>query len=172
MTKRLLLLAMGLWIGGGLFAQRTLIYCGKLIDPKAGQVLTEMTVIVSGNTVTAVQKGYTAAAADDKVIDLKNRTVMPGLIDSHVHLEDQISANQQLKGFTLNEADIAFQVDGLCEDDADGGFHDGAGCGRDRGQYLTAECDQEGAGGRAACLYGGEDHFFDGRAWRSDAWIP
>jgi imidazolonepropionase-like amidohydrolase len=108
MTKRLLLLAMGLWIGGGLFAQRTLIYCGKLIDPKAGQVLTEMTVIVSGNTVSAVQKGYLAAAADDKVIDLKNRTVMPGLIDCHVHLEDQISANQQLKEFTLNEADIAF----------------------------------------------------------------
>jgi imidazolonepropionase-like amidohydrolase len=108
MTKRLLLLAMGLWIGGGLFAQRTLIYCGKLIDPKAGQVLTEMTVIVSGNTVSAVQKGYSAAAADDKVIDLKNRTVMPGLIDSHVHLEDQQSANQQLKRFTTNAADIAF----------------------------------------------------------------
>ena len=108
MTKRLLLLAMGLWIGGGLFAQRTLIYCGKLIDPKAGQVLSEMTVVVSGNTVAAVQKGYTAAAADDKVIDLKSRTVMPGLIDCHVHLEDQISANQQLKEFTLNEADIAF----------------------------------------------------------------
>src|SRR5580698_7289348 len=110
MIKRLLLLAMGLWIGGGLLAQRTLIYCGKLIDPKAGQVLTEMTVIVSGNSVAAVQKGYTAAAADDKVIDLKNRTVMPGLIDCHVHLEDQQSANQQLKEFTLNEADIAFNA--------------------------------------------------------------
>src|SRR5580698_4056605 len=109
MIKRLLLLAMGLWIGGGLLAQRTLIYCGKLIDPKAGQVLTEMTVIVSGNSVAAVQKGYTAAAADDKVIDLKNRTVMPGLIDCHVHLEDQQSANQQLKRFTQNAADIAFQ---------------------------------------------------------------
>jgi imidazolonepropionase-like amidohydrolase len=108
MNKRLLMLAMGLWIGGGLLAQRTLIYCGKLIDPKAGQVLSEMTVIVSGNTVAGVQKGYAAAAADDKVIDLKNRTVMPGLIDCHVHLEDQISANQQLKEFTLNEADIAF----------------------------------------------------------------
>ena len=53
MIKRMLLLAMGLWIGGGLLAQqsltqRTLIYCGKLIDPKAGQVLTEMTVIVTG----------------------------------------------------------------------------------------------------------------------------
>jgi imidazolonepropionase-like amidohydrolase len=91
-----------------LHAQRTLIYCGKLIDPKAGQVLTDMTVIVTGSTVTAVQKGYAVAGAEDKVIDLKNRTVMPGLIDCHVHLEDQQSANQQLKRFTTNPADIAF----------------------------------------------------------------
>ena len=103
------LFALLLALPGWLFAQRTIIYCGKLIDPRAGQVLTEMTVIVTGNTVTAVQKGYMAAGSDDKVIDLKNRTVMPGLIDSHVHLEDQQSANQQLKEFTLNEADIAFQ---------------------------------------------------------------
>jgi imidazolonepropionase-like amidohydrolase len=90
-------------------AQRTLIYCGKLIDPKSGQVLTEMSVIVTGNLITAVQKGYADAGAGDKIIDLKNRTVMPGLIDSHVHMEDQQSANQQLKEFTLNEGDIAFQ---------------------------------------------------------------
>jgi imidazolonepropionase-like amidohydrolase len=90
-------------------AQRTVIYCGKLIDPKSGQVLTEMSVIVTGNLITAVQKGYADAGAGDKIIDLKNRTVMPGLIDSHVHLEDQQSANQQLKEFTLNEGDIAFQ---------------------------------------------------------------
>jgi imidazolonepropionase-like amidohydrolase len=102
------LFALLLALPGLLYAQRTIIYCGKLIDPKAGQVLAEMTVIVTGSTVTAVQKGYATPAAGDKVIDLKNRTVMPGLIDSHVHLEDQISANQQLKEFTLNEADIAY----------------------------------------------------------------
>ncbi|HEV3325536.1 MAG TPA: amidohydrolase family protein [Puia sp.] len=107
--KKLLLILMGFWIGGAVTAQRTLIYCGKLIDPKSGKVLTEMTVIVNGPAVEAVQSGYAAAGAGDKVIDLKNRTVMPGLIDSHVHLEDQQSANQQLKEFTLNEADIAFQ---------------------------------------------------------------
>lgn len=109
MKKRWLLLLVTGFLGGGLMAQRTLIYCGKLVDPKAGQVLTEMTVIVTGGTVGGVEKGYSSAAAGDKVIDLKNRTVMPGLIDCHVHLEDQQSANQQLKRFTQNEADIAFQ---------------------------------------------------------------
>lgn len=68
-----------------------------------------MTIIVTGNTVTAVEKGYAAAVAGDKVIDLKNRTVMPGLIDSHVHLESQLSPSERLNSFTMNPADVAFQ---------------------------------------------------------------
>ena len=97
-------------VGGQAAApQRTVIYCGKLIDPKSGQVLTEMSVIVTGNSISAVQKGYTALAAGDQLIDLKNRTVMPGLIDAHVHLEDQGGPNEQLKEFTQSEPDIAFQ---------------------------------------------------------------
>ena len=106
MRKFLLLLAL---CGSQLlFAQRTLIYCGKLIDPKALQVLTEMSIVVEGGKITDLQKGYISAAAGDKVIDLKNRTVMPGLIDAHVHLESQTSPNAQLKRFQENEADIAF----------------------------------------------------------------
>ncbi len=50
-----------------------------------------------------------APGRSDKVIDLKNRTVMPGLIDSHVHLEDEFSAQSQLLGFTMGTADIAFR---------------------------------------------------------------
>jgi imidazolonepropionase-like amidohydrolase len=91
------------------FAQRTLLYCGKLIDPKSGQVSTEMSIVISGNSISAVQKGYVAAATGDKVIDLKTRTVLPGLIDSHVHLESETSPNAQLKEFTQSETDIAFQ---------------------------------------------------------------
>src|SRR6185312_4015198 len=105
---KLLLLPALLWACCA-FAQKTLLYCGRLIDPKTGQVLTEMTVVVTGNSVTGVSKGYTAASAGDKVIDLKNRTVMPGLIDAHVHLEMETSPNAQLKRFTQDDADIAFQ---------------------------------------------------------------
>ena len=90
-------------------AQRTLLYCGKLIDPKSGQVSTEMSIVIFGNTISAVQKGYLAASPGDKVIDLKTRTVLPGLIDAHVHLEHETSPNAQLKGFTMSEVDNAFQ---------------------------------------------------------------
>lgn len=91
------------------FAQHTILYCGKLIDPKSGQVSTEMSIVVTGNTITAVQKGYMAAGANDKVIDLKTRTVLPGLIDAHVHLEEESSPSHQLMRFTMSTADIAFQ---------------------------------------------------------------
>lgn len=91
------------------FAQKTILYCGRLIDPKAGTVLSEMSIVVNGGNISSVEKGYVAAAAGDKVIDLKNRTVMPGLIDSHVHLESEFGRQAQLKEFTMGTADIAFQ---------------------------------------------------------------
>src|SRR5579872_7034067 len=97
--KKLLLIPALFWACLA-FCQRTIIYCGRLIDPKEGQVLTEMSVVVSGNSIADVKKGYIAAAAGDKTIDLKNRTVMPGLIDSYVHLESEFGPNAQLKRFT------------------------------------------------------------------------
>ncbi|HTI08560.1 MAG TPA: amidohydrolase family protein [Puia sp.] len=92
-----------------LFAQRTIVYCGKLIDPKSLQVLAEMSIIVEGNKITDLQKGYVPLAQGDKAIDLKGLTVMPGLIDAHVHLEHETSPNAQIKGFTLSDADVAFE---------------------------------------------------------------
>lgn len=90
-------------------AQRTILHCGKLVDTKDLQILNEMSIVVEGNMITDVQKGYISATATDKIIDLKNKTVMPGLIDMHVHLEHETSPNQYLQTFTLNPADYAFQ---------------------------------------------------------------
>lgn len=92
-----------------LFAQKTIVYCGKLIDPKSEQVLPEMSIVVEGDKITDLQKGYIPLGQGDKAIDLKKLTVMPGLIDAHVHLESETGPNAQLKGFTLSDADIAFQ---------------------------------------------------------------
>lgn len=91
------------------FAQRTILHCGQLIDVKAGTVLKEMSIIVEKNLVVDVQKGYTTASGTDKIIDLKNRTVMPGLIDMHVHMETETNPNRYMETFTFNPADYAFQ---------------------------------------------------------------
>ena len=70
-------------------AQKTIIYCGQLIDVKTLQVQKEMSIIITGNSIIDVQKGYSKADATDKIIDLKSKTVMPGLMDMHVHVEEE-----------------------------------------------------------------------------------
>ena len=44
----------------------------------------------------------------DIVIDLKSKTVMPGLIDLHVHIESEFNPQKYMNAFTANDADIAF----------------------------------------------------------------
>lgn len=93
-------------------AQDTYIQCGKLIDTKNGKVLTSKTVIVSGKTIKAIQDGFVdPPTTNDKVVDLKTKTVMPGWIDMHVHLEGETSPTAYLEEFTLNDADIAYNAE-------------------------------------------------------------
>jgi imidazolonepropionase-like amidohydrolase len=93
------------------FAQKTYIQCGRLIDGVSNAAQNEVTVIVDGKMITDIQRGYTHGGAGDKMIDLKNKTVMPGLIDCHVHLENQGSKNSIAEGFILTDADIAYNAE-------------------------------------------------------------
>ncbi|MBR9915771.1 MAG: amidohydrolase family protein [Algicola sp.] len=91
--------------------QNTYLHCGKLIDTKSGKVLTEKTIVVSGSKITAVENGYlNVSSAEDVIIDLKDKTVMPGLIDMHVHIESETNPKAYLEDYTLNDADIAYNA--------------------------------------------------------------
>ena len=92
------------------FAQNIYLYCGQLIDTEKGELLSQKTIIVSGNKIESIQNGYvTPDQPNDKVIDLKSKTVMPGLIDLHVHMENEYNPKRYMDQFTANEADIAFK---------------------------------------------------------------
>lgn len=91
-------------------SQNTYLHCGKLIDTKNGKVLTSQTIIVSENKILSVEKGFLSPKSEsDKVIDLKEKTVLPGLIDMHVHIESESNPKKYIERFTDNEADIAFK---------------------------------------------------------------
>lgn len=90
-------------------AQKTYIWCGTLIDGVSDEPKKDMTLVIENNKITDIQKGYTSSAANHKIIDLKNKTVMPGWIDCHVHLEFETNPNRYLETFTYNPADYAFQ---------------------------------------------------------------
>jgi imidazolonepropionase-like amidohydrolase len=102
-----LLFFAGMWFN--LMAQKTIIHCGNLIDGKSNELQPQMTLVVEGNKIVSVGKGFSKPGAKDKLIDLSKKTVMPGLIDMHVHIESETSKDMALQRFTLNEADIAFR---------------------------------------------------------------
>ena len=103
-------------------AQRTVIHCGALIDGKSTALQKQMTLIVEGNKITGVVKGFAARNAGDTLIDLSKKTVLPGLIDMHVHLEGETSRDQALQRFTFNQADIAFRATGFAKKTLLAGF--------------------------------------------------
>ena len=120
--KNLLLLSC-FFISKVAFCQDIYIQCGNLIDTKNGKTLTNKTIIVSNKLIKSIEDGFvTPTDATAKVIDLKNKTVMPGWIDMHVHLEQQTSPTAYLDEFTLNEADIAYDAEGFAKTTLMAGF--------------------------------------------------
>jgi len=103
--------------------QNTYLHCGKVIDTKNGKVLTEKTIVVSGNKILSIEDGYVnGKTSEDKIIDLKSKTVMPGLIDMHVHLEGETSPTRYLETFTKNDADVAFAAAEIANRTLQAGF--------------------------------------------------
>ena len=87
----------------------TILHCGRLVDVRSGEVLSEMSVIVDGATIQGVEDGYLPGSGGDTIIDLRTHTCMPGLIDSHVHLTSEYSDQSDIETFRLNPADYAYR---------------------------------------------------------------
>jgi imidazolonepropionase-like amidohydrolase len=87
----------------------TLVYAGRLIDGKAAAAAKDKTIVVRDGKIVEVADGFKPAADGDTVIDLKNKTVLPGLIDLHVHLTGEGSPQSYVEGFRLNPADFAIR---------------------------------------------------------------
>ena len=103
-------------------AQKTYLQCGQLIDVRQLQVLKEKTIVIEGNKILNILDGYQNGSATDKVVNLKTSTVMPGLMDMHVHIENETNPNRYLDGFTQSQADIAFGSLRFAERDLMSGF--------------------------------------------------
>ena len=91
------------------FAQRTIIHAGTLIDGTSENALSEVSIIIEGNTISSIAGGFLSGNSNDRIIDLRSKTVMPGLIDLHVHLESETNPQKYLEAFTFNEADFAMR---------------------------------------------------------------
>ena len=101
----------------------TLIHAGKAFTGTSSTLLEKVTIVVDGNKIKAIQKGFVEAGEGDEVIDLKGHTVMPGLMDMHVHLSSQHGGPQTyLERFSLNEADYALRGANFAQVTLEAGF--------------------------------------------------
>ena len=86
----------------------TLIHAGRLIDGVSDAPRERQTIVVDGGRIAAVESGFRAATAGDLVIDLSSATVMPGLMDMHVHLTSEHSRRSEIDSVRKGEADRAY----------------------------------------------------------------
>ena len=75
----------------------TVIHAGTLVAEAGKPLRRNASVIVRGRTIAEVRDGFVDVPGA-RVVDLRNATVLPGLIDSHVHLsglDDRLQARRQ-----------------------------------------------------------------------------
>ena len=101
---------------GSVFAQdaasrvATVIHAGRLLaDPATGRVTSEQSILVGADgRILGVEGGFVTREGAT-VIDQRNRFVLPGLIDSHVHLTSELGPNQLLDEVQLTASDAALR---------------------------------------------------------------
>jgi len=87
-------------------AAATVVHAGRLVDVVNAAVLETRSIVIEGDRVVAVEAGYRDG---ERVVDLRQATVMPGWIDMHVHLDGELSPRSQLERFTLDPQDAALR---------------------------------------------------------------
>jgi imidazolonepropionase-like amidohydrolase len=119
--RKLLTVAIAAALSSHAYAD-TLVYAGTLIDGSKSAPRQNVTLVIDGGRIKAVNNGFTSAAAGDVVIDRLNGTVMPGFIDMHTHLTSQIAAGSYMDRFTKNAADVTLDAVHYAEKTLNAGF--------------------------------------------------
>lgn len=89
----------------------TFVQAGRLLaDPATGVVASQKTLVIRGGRVEAIRDGFVSDPGG-QVVDLRDAFVLPGLIDSHVHLLHENGPNDRVNRVVKTPADLA--LDGV-----------------------------------------------------------
>ncbi|HLG60153.1 MAG TPA: amidohydrolase family protein [Vicinamibacterales bacterium] len=105
-------------------AQVVAIRAGRLFDSRAGTMLMNQVVLIRGDRIVDVGPSV-AIPADARVIDLSSATVLPGMIDAHVHVypPDELSeATRTIVAVANAQADLDAGFTTVLDMDSRGGF--------------------------------------------------
>src|SRR6266481_5032158 len=106
--KNIFMVVVALALSSLAVAQVTVVRAGRLIDPDSGTVLTNQVILIKDGKIQAVG-GALALPADAKVIDLSDKTVLPGLIDCHTHVADGQSDGEPFNVLRKTASQIALE---------------------------------------------------------------
>ena len=91
-------------------APDTVIHAGRLVDVDAERVRAEVSVLIEGDRIAAVEEGFVTPEGAS-VIDLSGHTVLPGFMDMHVHLDGELDPPASYaEAYYMNSADIALRA--------------------------------------------------------------
>ncbi|MBV9126956.1 MAG: amidohydrolase family protein [Verrucomicrobia bacterium] len=93
-----------------LIEAKTIVQCGTLIDGVSEQPRKEVSVVIDNGKIVDVVAGFANADASDTVIDQRNATVLPGLMDMHTHLTQEFSPTVYSEQLFMNPADFALRA--------------------------------------------------------------
>jgi imidazolonepropionase-like amidohydrolase len=79
--------------------QPVVIHAGHMLDVKSGKILDNVTVLIEGDRISAINSGSAPAGA--RLINLPNATLLPGLIDVHTHLTFDPNFGYQELGISI-----------------------------------------------------------------------
>jgi imidazolonepropionase-like amidohydrolase len=101
------------------------VHAGRLLDRPGQAPRGSSTVLVRNGKVEAIREGYLDAASypGAQVIDLRDKFVLPGLIDAHVHLDsDRAGQEGLLETLTNGPAYFAYEAAVNARKTLDAGF--------------------------------------------------
>jgi imidazolonepropionase-like amidohydrolase len=99
------------------------IHAGTLMDRPGKEPRRSASVLIAKGKITAVQDGFAKPPEGATLIDLKDRVVLPGLIDCHVHLtSDRAGLEGQLSSVTDSVAERSYEAAWNARKTLDAGF--------------------------------------------------
>jgi imidazolonepropionase-like amidohydrolase len=77
--------------------QETVIHAGKLLATPGDAAKRGQSLWIADGKIKSIASGFIDPPAGARLIDLKKKFVLPGLIDCHVHLTGQLAADYRLR---------------------------------------------------------------------------
>ena len=100
------------------------IRAGRLFDGRSGTLVPNQTILIRGDRITDVGSSLTVPA-DARVIDLSTATVLPGMIDAHVHVyppDDLSQSTRTIVAVANAQADLDAGFTTVLDMDSRGGY--------------------------------------------------